>query len=202
MTNENASVYIPAHKAPYNGLRNERKGVHFRTYTIAAACYAGLVTWNVKEGKMEGFAKGNPDLFSRMIGTSAGNYWNKAGRFQNGEFTKDGRDVIEKSLKGEASGGYNASIPGLVSAYIAAFDTGILKEPGTGNVIERWNAKFPKPEQPAQKAAQKPAQPAKVASGTKPAQKAAKPAQKAAQKAAPSTKAKAAPVLITPKAKV
>lgn len=195
MSNENV-VRVPDSKAPYNGLRHDKKGLHFRTYTVAASIYCGLLLWDRKEGKPMGFAKGNPELFAKIIGQSAGNYWKGAGRFSPDKgFTLDGQKVIEKSLKGEAAGGYNAEIPGLIGAYLDAFNTGILRAPATTEVLERWNASHDLPaatKAPEKAPAATKAPAARVSKG-KPRKAPSKP-----QKAPAASKA----LDLTPKAKV
>ena len=199
MINQNATlVHIPAHGTPYSGIR--KNGDHKRAYTVATLAACGFIQWNAKAGKVTGFEAGNLSLLSSMLGNSAFNHWTRTtGRVdkESRKLTVNGQNEVTGSLIGK--GNLN-TIPGLITAYIAAFASGILKEPGTGNLIERFNANVQstapsKAPAKAAKAASKPVQPAKAATTSKAPAKAAKAPSKARK--APAK----ARIMIDPKAK-
>ena len=190
ISTSSALVHIPAHGTPYSGIR--KNGDHKRAYTVATLAACGLIQWDAKAGKITGFEAGDISLLSSMLGNSAFNHWTRTtGRVdkESRKLTVNGQNEVTGSLIGK--GNLN-TIPGLITAYIAAFASGILKEPGTGNVIERFNANV------QSKAASKPVQPAKAETKPVTPAKQTKPASKPTR----ASKAKAKPVLITPKAKV
>ena len=196
MINQNATlVHIPAHGTPYSGIR--KNGDHKRAYTVATLAACGFIQWNAKAGKVTGFAAGNVSLLSSMLGNSAFNHWTRTtGRVdkESRKLTVNGQNEVTGSLIGK--GNLN-TIPGLITAYIAAFASGILKEPGTGNLIERFNANVETKATTATTAttATK-ATKATTATATK-----AKATTKATKATTKATKAKPVPVLITPESK-
>jgi len=196
--NINKSEHIakfPQHGTPYSGLR--KKGDHKRAYTVAALAMAGMVQWDSKEGTIAGFSDGSRSRASTLLGSSAFRHWaSTTGRIGESGLTEAGRVEVSNSLKG--SGNLN-TIPGLISAYIGAFADGILREPGTGAVIERYNADAklvaletaPK----ATKAPSKGTSKASTRKASTSAQKASKPSTRRA------SAKKAQPVMITPESK-
>ena len=190
MTNQNQNVeaFIPQYKAPYNNLRAD-KGNHKRSYTVACFVFLGMANLDEKTGTV---SKG-PDTatqcdIGQLLGTSASKYWTGKRWIIDGQLSEDGLDTAQKSFKGEA---HLVAIPGLVGAYVEALKTGILYNPGTKNVLERF--RYPVQLNKATKATTK----------ATTATKATKATTATATKAKATTKAtKAKPVLITPKAKV
>ena len=179
---------LPEHGTPYSGFR--KLGDHKRAYTVASLAMAGMLAWDEAEGIIKGFGLGSMERLSTMLGTSAFRHWTKTtGRVDAGRLTVSGQNEVTGSLLGKAN---LNTVSGLVTAYLHAFADGMLREPGTGNVIERYRADaklaaLPQAEvKPEAKAEAKPKAEAK-----------AKPARKPKAEAKP----KPARVMITPKPK-